>query len=153
MNPTFNCEIAEKFIIENQDKLSADRIHAELSYNMYAMARQGIKDIFNNEDMSQKMSIIGYTTNYNRSHILYCSKNGIHYILYNYQGTYNDVQYFTRAKMMDYFKDHENEAPEFSEIDFVRDSLHMNNYDNISDFAEVARILEEDFNREINMNT
>ena len=72
MNPTFNCEIAEKFIIENQDKLSVDRIHAELSYNMYDMAREGIKDIFNNEDMSQKMSIIGYTTNYNRSHILYC---------------------------------------------------------------------------------
>jgi len=116
----------EQFIIENQDKLIPGRIHAELSYNMYGMARKSIKDMFNNENMREKSAIIGYTSNCNRSHILYCSKNGILYILYNWQGVYNDMQYFTRAMMMDYFENYENEAPAFEETDFVRNALRGN---------------------------
>ena len=120
----------ERYIKQNTHLLSGDfprMISPQLSYHKYHQARQAIKTMFSYEDMRGKSTILGTSSGDYRSHQLYCSNEGVLYVLYDWCNNYKGIDYFTKDMMNEYFNECMDEAPEFVEADCVKEYLKKEN--------------------------
>ena len=111
-----NIEILEKLVNSltcHQMTLPEDIICATISRDYHVNARIQIIQFLN--DNTQRMIIYGYSSGVAREHILYRSKEGMLFLVFNTIDRGERVYYLRKNLLFDIFENHENEIPYFDE--------------------------------------
>jgi len=112
--------------INTSSDLSPNRLHATLSYNVFAYARGAMKDFFN--DPKLPYLTYGWSSGQMRQHIIYRHTDGLIYVVHYAYGEFSDAFYFTYNEMAQYFEDFEHEIPKYVDPPAVIAALEQDGY-------------------------
>ena len=111
-----NIEILEQLVSNlscHQMTLPENIICATISPDYHEYARIQIIQFLN--DNTQRMIIYGYSSGGAREHILYRSKEGIIFLVFNSIDRGERVYYLRKNLLFDIFENHEDEIPYFDD--------------------------------------